>query len=200
MILDEPTSGMDPAARRYLWNVIKNARDSGVTILLTTHSMEECEVLCTKLGIMVDGQFRCFGSVQKLKDKFGKGYNFILKCKTALNETETEYKISKVLNFVAMNIPNAILQDKQQLTLFYQIIQNETLNIARIFDLIEKNKQDLDIETYSLSQTTLEQVFLSFARKQSNQDHLFVNTVDLNKNSEAFKADQKQFKIRLDRF
>jgi ATP-binding cassette subfamily A (ABC1) protein 3 len=41
---------MDPSARRYLWNVIKYARDTGMTILLTTHSMEECEALCTKLG------------------------------------------------------------------------------------------------------------------------------------------------------
>jgi ABC-type multidrug transport system ATPase subunit len=54
VFLDEPTTGMDPAARRYLWTVIKNARDLGMTIVLTTHSMEECEALATKLGIMVN--------------------------------------------------------------------------------------------------------------------------------------------------
>jgi len=42
-------------------------------VVLTTHSMEEAEALCTKIGIMVHGQFRCFGSAQYLKDKYGVG-------------------------------------------------------------------------------------------------------------------------------
>ncbi len=101
VILDEPTTGMDPAARRYLWTVIKRARDLGMTIVLTTHSMEESEALSTKLGIMVNGQFKCFGSVQHLKNKFGRGYSMILKCKHAEG---ADLGVQAVQNFVENNI------------------------------------------------------------------------------------------------
>lgn len=177
---------MDPAARRYLWNVIKHARDMGMTVLLTTHSMEECEALCTKLGIMVNGQFQCFGNIQHLKSKYGKGYSLILKCKIVPSATQPliEEIVKKVENFVVENIPNAVLKDRQQQTLFYQIeIENESgLSLARIFDLIESNKINLNLETYSLSQTTLEQVFLSFAKRQldSNEPSAIQTANNLN--------------------
>ena len=69
------------------------------------------------------------------------------------------------------------MQDKQQETLFYQIGAEEDQaqrlqNISELFTLIESNKDALNLETYSLSQTTLEQVFLSFARQQRMDDKL----------------------------
>lgn len=72
--LDEPTTGMDPGAKRHLWNVICKVRNSGKSIVLTSHSMEECEALCTRLAIMVNGEFKCLGSTQYLKNKFSDGY------------------------------------------------------------------------------------------------------------------------------
>lgn len=71
--LDEPTTGMDPGAKRNLWDVMCDVRDSGKTIVLTSHSMEECEALCTRLAIMVNGEFKCLGSTQHLKNKFAQG-------------------------------------------------------------------------------------------------------------------------------
>lgn len=56
IFLDEPTTGIDPEAKRKLWDVINKTRNSGRAILITSHSMDECEALCTKLGIMVNGQ------------------------------------------------------------------------------------------------------------------------------------------------
>uniref|UniRef100_A0A6P4EVB2 ATP-binding cassette sub-family A member 3 n=1 Tax=Drosophila rhopaloa TaxID=1041015 RepID=A0A6P4EVB2_DRORH len=79
LYLDEPTSGMDPAARRQLWQVIGAIRIAGKSIVLTSHSMDECEALCTRLAIMVDGLFKCIGSVQGLKIQYSKG--LILKIK-----------------------------------------------------------------------------------------------------------------------
>lgn len=81
--LDEPTTGIDPAARRQLWNMVCRIRDSGKSIVLTSHSMEECEALCTRLAIMVNGEFKCIGSTQHLKNKFSKG--LILKIKVRRN-------------------------------------------------------------------------------------------------------------------
>ena len=79
IFLDEPTTGMDPKARRFLWNQITAIVHSGRSVVLTSHSMEECEALCTRLGIMVDGQFRCLGSPQHLRSKYGSGYTLIVK-------------------------------------------------------------------------------------------------------------------------
>ncbi|CAM9991449.1 unnamed protein product, partial [Discosporangium mesarthrocarpum] len=76
VFLDEPSTGMDPMARRFMWNVIMRivTENKECAMILTTHSMEECEALCQRIGIMVGGRIRCLGSSQHLKTRFGKGY------------------------------------------------------------------------------------------------------------------------------
>lgn len=86
VFLDECSTGVDPVARREIWqlvsdmvsgtNVPENERTS---VILTTHSMEECEALCPRIGIMANGRLRCLGSAQHLKNKFGQGYQLELK-------------------------------------------------------------------------------------------------------------------------
>jgi len=68
---DEPTSGMDPGARRQLWKLIIQITHMGKSVVLTSHSMEECEALCSRLAIMVNGKFTCLGSLQHLKNRLG---------------------------------------------------------------------------------------------------------------------------------
>ena len=70
--LDEPSTGMDPASRRFMWSIIAESMQSRA-VVLTTHSMEEADALCTRIGIMVNGRLECLGSSQHLKTKFGKG-------------------------------------------------------------------------------------------------------------------------------
>ena len=67
---------MDPVARRFMWEIISDisTKREKCAIILTTQSMEECEALCTRIGIMVGGRFRCLGSGQRLRDRFGLGY------------------------------------------------------------------------------------------------------------------------------
>ncbi|XP_021561880.1 ATP-binding cassette sub-family A member 3-like [Carlito syrichta] len=73
---------MDPVVRRLLWNTVTQARESGKVIVITSHSMEECDALCTRLAIMVKGRFMCLGSPQHLKSKFGNVYILKVKVKT----------------------------------------------------------------------------------------------------------------------
>jgi ABC-2 type transport system ATP-binding protein len=68
VFLDEPTTGMDPAARRALWDIVNGLRDSGKTILLTTHYLEEAEILCDRLAIMDHGRILEAGTVTQLVD------------------------------------------------------------------------------------------------------------------------------------
>ncbi|KAF8354936.1 hypothetical protein PRIPAC_96559 [Pristionchus pacificus] len=70
---DEPTTGVDPKARRTIWGILSKVREAGCAIVLTSHSMDECEALCTNLAIMVAGQFRCFGTIQHVKASSNSG-------------------------------------------------------------------------------------------------------------------------------
>lgn len=81
VLLDEPSAGLDPVSRRNLWNVILRTM-SHRAVVLTTHSMEEAEALCKRIGIMVLGQLRALGTKQHLKSKFGSGYELTIKYHT----------------------------------------------------------------------------------------------------------------------
>ena len=94
IFLDEPSSGMDPAARRFMWEVINDItqKKKHSSIILTTHSMEEAEALSNKLAIMVEGKIKTIGSVQQLKKKYGKCFELELKMELP---TEEEIEIKK---------------------------------------------------------------------------------------------------------
>ena len=96
VFLDEPSTGVDPQAKRFMWNIVSKISTlrKKSAVIITTHSMEEAEALCTKMGIMVNGEFKCFGSSQHIKNKFGTGYEIEVKIKT-LKETETNVIATK---------------------------------------------------------------------------------------------------------
>uniref|UniRef100_A0A672PF51 P-type phospholipid transporter n=1 Tax=Sinocyclocheilus grahami TaxID=75366 RepID=A0A672PF51_SINGR len=163
VFLDEPTTGMDPKARRALWNCIHSVIKEGRSVLLTSHSMEECEALCTRMAIMVNGRFRCLGSVQHLKNRFGDGYTIILRV------AGPDPDLQPVMKFIESELPGSTLKEKHRNMLQYQLPSSLT-SLAHIFSILAKNKEFLRIEDYSVSQTTLDQVFVNFAKDQSD-DH-----------------------------
>ena len=91
IFLDEPTTGVDPKSRRFVWSCIKGLQKNQKTIVLTSHSMDECEMLCNRLGIMKNGEMKCIGYIQKLKEKYGKGFSLMIKVKPkVLDETDVD--------------------------------------------------------------------------------------------------------------
>lgn len=74
--LDEPTTGLDPAARRNLWKLIQDVRDKGITVIITTHYMDEAEVLCDRVAIMDQGKIIALDTPKKLiRDLLGRGFS-----------------------------------------------------------------------------------------------------------------------------
>lgn len=73
LFLDEPTVGLDPQTRRRLWEIIKGLNQQGMTILLTTHYMEEVEYLCNRIGIMDSGKLIALGTLEELRQRHGEG-------------------------------------------------------------------------------------------------------------------------------
>ncbi|XP_055600772.1 cholesterol transporter ABCA5-like isoform X2 [Uranotaenia lowii] len=194
VLLDEPSTGMDPKSKRFLWDTILASFHGKRCAMLTTHSMEEADALCSRVGIMVKGELRCLGSTQHLKNLYGAGYTLEIKLKhveSMYSETPIESQPSSsqeqlqlqdqsaaatpvinncidnrsmaLRNFVTDLFPSATLEESFADRLVYSVPQQAVSSLAECFSRLEKAKTELDIEEYSFSQTTLEQVFLKFA-------------------------------------
>ncbi|RUS86087.1 hypothetical protein EGW08_006180 [Elysia chlorotica] len=163
IMLDEPSAGMDPKARRQLWNVLSQVRASGRTLVLTSHSMEECDALCTRIAIMVNGKFVCLGSPQHLKNKFGQGYTLIVQM--GLLPDGTMAPNEPFIKFIRENFPDATVFDDHQGYIHFQV-PDANVKLAHVFSLMESSKTNLNVQDYSVHQTTLEQIFLTFTRNQ----------------------------------
>ncbi|XP_067845678.1 retinal-specific phospholipid-transporting ATPase ABCA4 [Heptranchias perlo] len=165
VLLDEPTTGLDPKSRRFLWNCLLGVMREGRAVMLTSHSMEECEALCTRLAIMVNGQFKCLGTIQHLKSKFGDGYVVTLKIKATQPGVSPD--LSPAQAFFESNFPESLQIEKHHSTIQYQVSSS---SLAKIFQLLISSKEQLRIDEYSVSQTTLDQVFVNFAKQQTPED------------------------------
>uniref|UniRef100_A0A669R926 P-type phospholipid transporter n=1 Tax=Phasianus colchicus TaxID=9054 RepID=A0A669R926_PHACC len=189
VLLDEPTTGMDPQSRRLLWDSIVSVLRDGRAVVLTSHSMEECEALCTRLAIMVKGTFKCLGTIQQLKYKFGDGYIVTLKIKAP--KTGLPPDPSRAEQFIRINFPGSLQREKHYNMLQYQICSS---SLAKIFRLIISNKENLYIEEYSVSQTTLDQVFVNFAKQQMEDEEipLHPRAAGSNRETKVSPASQQQ--------
>ncbi|XP_031638221.1 ATP-binding cassette sub-family A member 2-like [Contarinia nasturtii] len=169
--LDAPSSGIDPASKRNLWSVISKVRRSGASIMLTTHSLEECEALCTRLAIMVKGELKCLGSAQYLKNRFRKGYLLQIKIspqtKPRMTKLDPETTMLQLVNFINRNFPDATLERKNHGLWTYFIPQTKKRQPSFMFGIMERARSTLGITDYSLTQTTIEQVFLSFGESSA---------------------------------
>ncbi|XP_062517550.1 ATP-binding cassette sub-family A member 2-like isoform X2 [Corticium candelabrum] len=159
VILDEPTTGMDPSARRFVWKVIRNLTREGHSVILSSHSMEECEAVCTRIGIMVNGRFVCLGSPQHLKTRYGKGYTITLR----LNRHEDSLEV--ITEFFRQTFPSAILKERHYNMLQFQLLADDVC-LSHIFTELENRREDFHIDDFSVSQTTLDNIFLGFAKQQ----------------------------------
>jgi ABC-type multidrug transport system ATPase subunit len=115
------------------------------TTVLTSHSMEEVQALCTRLAIMINGQLQCIGSPQHLKDRFGSGYNVEIK------SSEDMVEIMKD------NLPEATLEEMVN-GHFKFVIDKKHYPVSHIFETIVKMTRKHRIQEYAVSQSTLEQV------------------------------------------
>jgi len=178
VFLDEPSTGVDPVARRNLWNIIQNIQKNGQSVVLTSHSMDECEALCDRMGIMVNGQFKCFGTVQHLKKKFAQGFTILTKLKqsgakdlmdvsvTSGTSTKHQLEADQLKQHLQSNLDEVSVKDEHKGYIHFHV-GNPYTPWHRLFRVMEEAKQRMEfLEDYTVSETTLEQVFLSFAKQQ----------------------------------
>jgi len=125
VFLDEPSTGVDPQAKRFMWNIVSKISTlrKKSAVIITTHSMEEAEALCTKMGIMVGGNFKCFGTSQHIKDKYGTGYELEVKIKS-IDEQEINQIKNDNANFINANTAKGDSNDTMTLDQCKQFLQN----------------------------------------------------------------------------
>lgn len=158
MFLDEPAIGMDVGTLKHLWAAIYNERENGKTILMSSHCMEECEAVCSRVGMLVKGKMVCIGSIERLTNKFAKGCILTIRCK---REEERDERHKRLMNFMKEKLPTAVLLESFKEVYTFQIQREASLSWTKVFSIVDKSKTFLRIESYTLAQSSLEQVFLS---------------------------------------
>uniref|UniRef100_A0A8D1DCE8 ATP binding cassette subfamily A member 6 n=1 Tax=Sus scrofa TaxID=9823 RepID=A0A8D1DCE8_PIG len=160
LLLDEPSTGMDPAEQQQVWQTIQTAvKTAERGALLTTHYLAEAEAVCDRVAIMVSGRLRCIGSVQHLKNKLGKDYVLELRVKETSQVTSVHTEILKLF-------PQAAQQERYSSFLAYKLPVEDVHPLSQAFHKLEAVKRDLNLEEYSLSQCTLEKVFVELSKEQ----------------------------------
>ncbi|XP_066091782.1 ABC-type organic anion transporter ABCA8-like [Saccopteryx bilineata] len=164
VLLDELSTGMDPEGQQEMWRTIRaTVRKTERCALLTTHYMAEAEAVCDRVAIMVSGRLRCIGTIQHLKSKFGKDYLLEMKVKTPRQVEPLHTEILRLF-------PQAARQERYSSLMIYKLPVEDVRPLSQAFFKLEIVKQSFDLEEYSLSQSTLDQVFLELSKEQELED------------------------------
>merc|ERR1711871_1782714 len=161
--LDEPSTGLDPASRRKLWDVIRRA-SKDCAMILTTHSMEEADALCDRITIMAAGKLRCIGTGIELKQTYSEGYKFSVSCAPDAVASADNFVRTQVF---AGSKPEQIKQlntlaGTTNYTVSNDLVRSTTL--SKVFKTMETAKKDhkgANIGDWGISEGTLEEVFAS---------------------------------------
>ncbi|KAK9664019.1 hypothetical protein RND81_14G014400 [Saponaria officinalis] len=160
--MDEPSTGLDPASRNNLWNVVKQAKQ-GRAIILTTHSMEEAEVLCDRIGIFVDGGLQCIGNPKQLKGRYGGTFVF-----TMTTSGEHDAEVERMAESLSRNSQKIYHISGTQK---FEIPKHE-IRISDVFKAVEDAKTRFTVQAWGLADTTLEDVFIKVSREAQSSDVL----------------------------
>jgi ATP-binding cassette subfamily A (ABC1) protein 3 len=182
LILDEPTSSMDPHSRRAVWELLRQKRKGRVT-LLTTHFMDEAELLSDRIAVMKEGRLQCCGSALFLKERFGLGYNLTVVLETPpvssdeeqgrcdpvenpLNSETFEAQRDRLTMFLQQHIPNTELLRTSGKELTFRFPQGSEEMFPAAFDELELARDSLHIGAYGVTNCSLEEVFLQLAQEE----------------------------------
>lgn len=177
VILDEPSSGMDPQARHLTWSVLQNFKnEKNRTILLCTHYMDEAEVLGDRIAIMSRGSLSCCGSPLFLKSKYGDGYNLV--CIKKTNDSTSD---NHIINLISKHIPSSKLNSNINTEISFVLPKEEAAKFPELLRDLETNKDNLNIVNIGISVTTVEEVFLKIGDLENVEDDDLIETNDSDK-------------------
>ncbi|GIQ85144.1 ABC transporter A, ABCA, partial [Kipferlia bialata] len=162
VLLDEPTSGLDPATRRELWAIIPKIKQRRA-VVLTTHSMDEAEILCDSLSIVASGRLQCLGSPASLSYDHGKAYvlNF-LHHNASLSDRDTAEQLVRYLRRSLS--PDTMIKNTYGASTCILVPRRE-LSAKVVVEVVETSARRLAIQEWSLSDYSLQDVFVDVILK-----------------------------------
>uniref|UniRef100_A0A7I4YF12 ABC transporter domain-containing protein n=1 Tax=Haemonchus contortus TaxID=6289 RepID=A0A7I4YF12_HAECO len=167
IILDEPTAGIDPKARRDIWEVLSIIRDSSESaLLLTSHSMDECEALCSRIAILHRGRMVAIGTSQQLKSRFGNSYTISMVAPGLESR-------NAVIDAVKRAFPRAVLKTPKEsltLSLKWQIPKSESDRWSSLFRDVQTVATSLGVVDFCVTQSSLEETFLRLSLDSETDD------------------------------
>ena len=222
IILDEPTSGVDSVARRYIWDFITDCKE-GKTIIITTHQMDEAEILCDDIAIIHKGKLLSTGSTLQLQEKYGNGLQ--LSINQGLHSGLTTEVTSVSSSRMSIASPSHINEDQIDLHVSRIVPSAEKITHSaqrrsyslpvkeekdyqkyhQLFAILENEKKSLDISTFSISSPNLEDIFMSMTAEADNtfqeniksKHGLKFNKVSADSELESFSETESTFESEL---
>jgi len=161
LILDEPSAGMDPFTRRYMWKLVSELKKYRETAtILTTHSTEEAEALCDRLAILIKGNLVCCDSLRCIK--MNQSHRYVLEVFTDHPE---QFEVMYVRKENLFGLSGTESYDLES-SIAYQkyFVEMKTENISNVFAIMEKVKASGLIHQYNFGQYSIEQVYLDFIK------------------------------------
>ncbi|KAJ3112675.1 hypothetical protein HDU96_004305 [Phlyctochytrium bullatum] len=180
VILDEPSTGMDPSSKRKMWKVILELR-SRLSMILTTHSMEEAEALANKykeyaasrIGVMVTGRLVALGTQRRLQQEHSNAYQIQVRCASAdgaatfVTALRSRLPHGSNLAVLEQHIGTVRLEVKKQLEGPVQRVP--VLKLSELFEAVESINAACGVLDYQIGNTSLEQIFLRLAAADSHR-------------------------------
>mmetsp|Transcript_63263 Transcript_63263/g.74815 ORF Transcript_63263/g.74815 Transcript_63263/m.74815 type:complete len:268 (+) Transcript_63263:73-876(+) len=157
LLLDEPSTGLDPSTRNSIWGLVDSFATSERAIVSTTHNMIEADTLSNRIAIISHGQLKVVATQQRLKDRFGSGY--LLQLNLIRSSSDS---LERTMSFVREKLhPGAVLQTKQAKTLHIALPRDT--NLTLVFQVLysQESSSEGGINQFLLSQSSLEDVFLA---------------------------------------
>ena len=176
LFLDEPTTGLDPITRRHIWSVIQECA-RGKVIVLTTHSMEEADILGDRIAILAKGNLQCIGSSIRLKTQFGSGYKVIVQIKKATGEAANQVQLYQEVTVAGITeeVGRQPISQRGDIAI-YSFDSASEGEVKTVLEKLEARKVNLDVESIQLSLSTLEEVFLNVAKGGGQTNHVLETT------------------------
>jgi ATP-binding cassette subfamily A (ABC1) protein 3 len=159
--LDEPTAGLDPVSRRQLWELVQRNRE-GRAILLTTHFMDEADVLGDRIAVVKEGRLRALGTAKFLKSRFGLGYLLRM---SLTDNAQPKAIAEEVKKF----IKDSSIASSAGTELSIRLPREAVPMFPTVFEKLESDANRLGVKTYGIETTTLEEVFMRIVNEDNEQ-------------------------------
>jgi len=178
LLVDECSTGIDPAARREVWDIFKASNHDEFDIpatILSSHYMDECQELGTRIGILIDGQVVTTGSLKRLQELFCTSYFIEVSLESYASKSAEDRLIEtfKKNDMIAETYESLPYRFKLRIPFVDGVSKGgsaDILQLANIFSILETSKESLGIKFYSVAPMNLEQIFIDLSRKQFDID------------------------------